>query len=503
MALEAAALRRGLDAVPLSGRGVVHRTGMGPRRARRAARTPRLTRSPALAVAGIAGGLMPELRPGDVVVASQVSADALTEGLVPPTLRLPAAPMLAAALRRHGLTVHIGPVVSTERLVDGLVRQRLAASGALVADIESAWLLASGYDRPVACVRTVADTVESGLFRPRTLGQVWTALRALPAVSAGLAEWAAATSIRRVILAAPRSFCAGVERAIAVVEEALDRHGPPVYVRKQIVHNVRVVADLERRGAVFVDELDEVPEGALTVFSAHGVAPAVRQRAGERRLPVIDATCPLVTKVHAEARRFAGRGDTVLLIGHPGHEETEGTLGEAPERIRLVPDAAAADRVEVDDPERVSYLVQTTLAVSDAEAIIDVLRRRFPALAAPPSDDICYATTNRQQAVTAIAAESDVVLVVGSANSSNSQRLVEVAEQAGTAAHLVDDVGCLDLRWLAGAGTVGVTAGASAPPWLVDELVAALRALGARSVTEHTTTVEDVHFALPKEVRNP
>jgi 4-hydroxy-3-methylbut-2-enyl diphosphate reductase len=501
MVLEAAALRRGLAAVPEDGRGILRRTGVGPRRARRAAQAVGLAGAPALAVAGIGGGLAPQLRPGEVVVASHVSADALTEGVVPATLRLPAAPMLAASLRRHGLTVHIGPVVSTERLVDGASRQRLAATGALIADIESAWLLAGTAEAPAACVRVVADTVSDGLFRPRTLAHIWTALRVLPAVSAALAEWAAATTVRRVVLAAPRSFCAGVERAIAVVEEALQRHGPPVYVRKEIVHNARVVADLRRRGAVFVDELDEVPEGALTVFSAHGVAPAVRQRAADRSLPVIDATCPLVTKVHAEARRFAARGDTVLLIGHPGHEETEGTLGEAPERIRLVPDTAAAERVEVDDPRRVSYLVQTTLAVSDAESIIDVLRRRFPALAAPPSDDICYATTNRQQAVTAIAAESDVVLVVGSANSSNSQRLVEVAEQAGTPAYLVDDVGCLDLRWLAGVRTVGVTAGASAPPWLVDELVAALGALGARSVTERTTTVEDVRFALPKEVR--
>ncbi|WP_243639535.1 4-hydroxy-3-methylbut-2-enyl diphosphate reductase [Micromonospora sp. MW-13] len=319
-----------------------------------------------------------------------------------------------------------------------------------------------------------------------------------------MAEWAAAAgSVDQVLLASPRSFCAGVERAIAVVDQALRRHGPPIYVRKQIVHNARVVADLQARGAVFVDELDEVPDGSLTIFSAHGVAPAVRREAADRHLPVIDATCPLVTKVHAEARRFAGRGDTVLLIGHAGHEETEGTLGEAPERIRLVPDAAAAETVQVTDPSRVSYLVQTTLAVDEAAGIVDTLRQRFPALTGPGSDDICYATTNRQGAITAVAERADVVLVVGSTNSSNSRRLVEVAERADARSHLVDDVGGVDLRWLAGATTVGVTAGASAPPGLVDELVAALTALGAREVNEHTTAVEDVSFTLPKEVRQP
>ncbi|MFC0506318.1 4-hydroxy-3-methylbut-2-enyl diphosphate reductase [Micromonospora costi] len=323
-------------------------------------------------------------------------------------------------------------------------------------------------------------------------------------MAAALTEWAAvAGSVHHLLLAAPRSFCAGVERAIAVVEQALERHGPPVYVRKEIVHNARVVADLRARGAVFVNELDEVPDGALTVFSAHGVSPAVRQEATDRRLPVIDATCPLVTKVHAEARRFAGRGDTVLLIGHPGHEETDGTLGEAPDRIRLVPDPAAAETVQVDDPERVSYLVQTTLAMDEAAGILDTLRRRFPALAGPGSDDICYATTNRQRAITAVAARADVVLVIGSTNSSNSRRLVEVAERAGARAHLIDGVGDIDLRWLVGAATVGITAGASAPPGLVDEVVAALGALGAREVSEHTAAVEDVVFTLPKEVRQP
>jgi 4-hydroxy-3-methylbut-2-enyl diphosphate reductase len=437
-----------------------------------------------------------------VVVASQVRADPLTAGVVPAATTLPTAQMLAATLRRRGLRVHTGGVVSSDHLADGPTRQRLAATGALVADTESAWLLsaapADSADRPLACVRVIADTPPGGLYRPATLAHLRAALKVLPVVGAGLAEWAAATTVQRVVLAAPRSFCAGVNRAIAVVEQALLRHGPPVYVRKQIVHNAHVVADLRARGAVFVDDVDEVPEGAVTVFSAHGVAPAIWQAATRRHLAVIDATCPLVTKVHAEARRFAARHHTILLVGHPGHEETDGTIGEAPNLIRLIPDVATAERVQVTDPRRVSYLVQTTLAVDEAATILDVLRRRFPALTGPPSDDICYATTNRQRAVTAIAADADVVLVVGSANSSNSRRLVEVAERAGTRAYLVDDVSGVDLRWLAGAGTVGLTAGASAPPRLVTEVTEALTGLGARTVTEHPVGTEDIRFTLPK-----
>jgi 4-hydroxy-3-methylbut-2-enyl diphosphate reductase len=303
---------------------------------------------------------------------------------------------------------------------------------------------------------------------------------------------------RTVVLAAPRSFCAGVERAIEIVEHALTQRGRPVYVRKQIVHNAHVVADLEERGAVFVDELTEVPPGATVVFSAHGVSPAVRAQARRRELRVIDATCPLVTKVHAEARRFAGRGDTVLLVGHAGHEEVEGTMGEAPSRTILVPDAKFARVVEVPDPTRVSYLTQTTLAVDETREILDVLRRRFPALRGPASDDICYATTNRQDALTAIAAEADVVLVVGSTNSSNSVRLVELARRGGTPAYLIDDAGDIRPEWLAGARVVGLTAGASAPPRLVDDVLAAL---APDTVVERRTATESIHFTLPLAVR--
>jgi 4-hydroxy-3-methylbut-2-en-1-yl diphosphate reductase len=301
-----------------------------------------------------------------------------------------------------------------------------------------------------------------------------------------------------VLLAAPRSFCAGVERAIEIVEHALAQRGRPVYVRKQIVHNSHVVADLEQRGAVFVDELEQVPPGATVVFSAHGVSPAVRTEAGDRDLRVVDATCPLVTKVHAEARRFAARGDTVLLIGHGGHEEVEGTLGEAPGQTVLVEDVAQAWTVTVPDPEQVSYLTQTTLAVDETEEILGVLRSRFPFLKGPPAADICYATTNRQHALSVVAGRSDLVLVIGSANSSNSVRLVELARRGGTRAHLIDDAGDIRPEWLDGVRTVGLTAGASAPPELVDEVVAAL---GPVEVLEHRTATEDIRFTLPPSVR--
>jgi 4-hydroxy-3-methylbut-2-en-1-yl diphosphate reductase len=303
---------------------------------------------------------------------------------------------------------------------------------------------------------------------------------------------------RTVLLAAPRSFCAGVERAIEIVEQALAQRGRPVYVRKQIVHNAHVVADLSERGAVFVDELSAVPRGATVVFSAHGVSPAVRAEADRRGLRVIDATCPLVTKVHAEARRFAGRGDTVLLIGHAGHEEVEGTLGEAPESTVLVQDVAEAHTVEVPDADRVSYLTQTTLAVDETEEILAVLRDRFPALRGPGSEDICYATTNRQRALTAVAEDADLVLVVGSANSSNSVRLVELARRAGTRAERIEDAADIRDEWLDGVRVVGLTAGASAPPNLVDEVLARL---GPDTVVERETAVETVTFTLPAAVR--
>ena len=306
---------------------------------------------------------------------------------------------------------------------------------------------------------------------------------------------------RRVLLPGPRSFCAGVERAIEIVERALLSRTSPVYVRKQIVHNAYVVDDLARRGAIFVDELDEVPNGATVVFSAHGVSPAVRDEAAERDLDVIDGTCPLVARVHARARRLAARGDTVVLIGHAGHEEVEGTLGEAPENIVLVENAQDLHLVETDDPASVSYLTQTTLAVDETAEVVDALREKFPQLNEPTSDDICYATTNRQQSLRAIVDESDLVLVVGSPNSSNSVRLVELARRQGTAAELIDRASDIRPEWLAGVGTIGLTAGASAPPALINEVILALREHGPVSVEERELTRETVHFDLPSVLR--
>ncbi|SDP92740.1 4-hydroxy-3-methylbut-2-enyl diphosphate reductase [Lentzea jiangxiensis] len=304
---------------------------------------------------------------------------------------------------------------------------------------------------------------------------------------------------RSVLLASPRSFCAGVERAIEIVERLLDQRGGPVYVRKQIVHNIHVVRSLEARGAVFVEELSEVPFGATVVFSAHGVAPAVRAEAQSRDLEVLDATCPLVAKVHSEARRFAERGDTIVLIGHAGHEEVEGTLGEAPDRMVLVETVADVEALEITGP--VSYLTQTTLAVDETAEVVEALRRKFPRLRGPGSDDICYATTNRQIAIREVAARSDLILVVGSKNSSNSVRMVELAARGGTPAYLVDDASEIDPAWLTGVTSVGLSAGASAPPELVDEVVRALEALGTVTVSTHTTATETIAFTLPLAVR--
>jgi 4-hydroxy-3-methylbut-2-enyl diphosphate reductase len=306
---------------------------------------------------------------------------------------------------------------------------------------------------------------------------------------------------KKVLLAWPRGYCAGVDRAVDTVERALRIHGAPVYVRKQIVHNIHVVRDLERKGAIFVEEETEVPEGATVVLSAHGVAPEVYRNSEARRLNVIDATCPLVTKVHAEAKRFARKGNTILLIGHEGHEEVVGTSGEAPEHIRLIGSPEEAAEVDVPDPSQVAYVSQTTLSVDETNEVIDVLRRRFPDIQAPPKDDICYATQNRQESVKAIARQSDVVLVIGSHNSSNSNRLVEVARAAGALSYLIDDEKEIDPAWLEAAETVGLTSGASAPEWLVDRVVERLRSLGATEVEELRATEESMHFNLPAGVR--
>jgi 4-hydroxy-3-methylbut-2-en-1-yl diphosphate reductase len=308
--------------------------------------------------------------------------------------------------------------------------------------------------------------------------------------------------MKRVLLAKPRGYCAGVDRAVVTVEKALETYGPPVYVRKEIVHNRHVVDTLRGRGAIFVEELDEVPDGALVVFSAHGISPAVHAEAETRGLRTIDATCPLVTKVHQEARRFARDDYDILLIGHEGHEEVEGTTGEAPSHIQLVDGEADVDRVVVRDPSKVIWLSQTTLSVDETMERVDALRERFPLLSDPPSDDICYATQNRQVAVKAMAPECDLVLVVGSRNSSNSNRLVDVALQAGArAGYLVDFAHEVDEAWLAGVSTVGVTSGASVPDELVMDLLAWLAERGWTDVQEVTTANEKITFALPRELR--
>jgi 4-hydroxy-3-methylbut-2-enyl diphosphate reductase len=299
----------------------------------------------------------------------------------------------------------------------------------------------------------------------------------------------------KVLLAAPRGYCAGVERAVEAVERALQVHGPPVFVRKQIVHNLHVVRDLEAKGAVFVEEESHVPEGAVVVLSAHGVAPEVYANAQARHLTVLDATCPLVTKVHLEARRFARDDRTIVLIGHGGHEEVEGTTGQAPDRTILVQDVAEARTVKVPDPENLSYLTQTTLSVDETNEIVAVLRERFPAIMGPPREDICYATQNRQDAIKEVARRADVVLVIGSDNSSNSKRLAEVARDLGTPAYLVDDESEVDPAWLEGAEVVGVTSGASAPERLVERMLEWLADHGATQVEEVRLSEERLRFS--------
>ena len=308
-------------------------------------------------------------------------------------------------------------------------------------------------------------------------------------------------SMGKVLLAAPRGYCAGVDRAVEAVERALEQHGAPVYVRKQIVHNLHVVRDLEAKGAIFVEDEAEVPEGAVVVLSAHGVAPEVYVGAAGRRLEVIDATCPLVTKVHMEARRFAGQGRTIVLIGHAGHEEVVGTTGQAPERTILVQSPEEARTVELTDPEHVSYLTQTTLSVDETDEILSILKERFPALEGPPRDDICYATQNRQDAVKILAPQVDVLLVIGSQNSSNSNRLAEVSEERGTPAYLVDDEGDVDPAWLEGVEVVGLTSGASAPEWLVSDMLQYLAGRGFSDAEQVTVAEEGVRFSLPSGVR--
>jgi 4-hydroxy-3-methylbut-2-enyl diphosphate reductase len=485
-----------VEAAALGGRSDWHvlRTGMGPHRARIAAARALAIEAKGVAVTGVCAAAAPAIAAGDVVVASE-----LRDGHGH-AVEVPGSALLAAGLRRRGLRVHVGPLGSVSHVTTPAERARLAPTGVLAVDMESAWLAAGAAGRPLAVARVVTEPAGRRLAHPALVRDGARALVNLRRVRDALADWGDALGDRRVVLAGPRSFCAGVDWAIKIVERTLELRGAPIYVRKQIVHNEHVVADLEGRGAVFVDELDEVPAGATVVFSAHGVSPAVRRDAAERGLEVIDAMCPLVGKVHAEARRFAAEGRTIFLIGHSGHEEVEGTMGEAPDAMTLVESLEDAEYAAASDPSRVAYLTQTTLAVDETATIVNTLRRRYPELRGPSSDDICYATANRQQAVREIAGECDVVLVAGSRTSSNSRRLVEVVEREGTRAHLVDDENGVDAAWLRGARTVGVTAGASAPEAIVGRLVTALSGLGSVSVDERTTTTEHLHFRLPKEI---
>ena len=310
-----------------------------------------------------------------------------------------------------------------------------------------------------------------------------------------------ASAPEKLLLAAPRGYCAGVDRAVQTVERALTLYGPPVYVRKEIVHNKHVVEQLRERGAIFVEEETEVPPGETVIFSAHGVAPSVHSNAESRSLKTIDATCPLVTKVHVEAKKFAAEGYTIVLIGHAGHEEVEGTMGEAPEHIVLVETEADVDALEVADPSKVAYISQTTLSVDETRTLINRLREKFPSITGPRTDDICYATTNRQAAVKQMAGECDLVLVIGSRNSSNSQRLVDVTRELGTEAHLIDHEGQVEESWLEGKRVLGITSGASAPEELVDRLVQFFRDRGTETVETFEVMREDVRFMLPKVIR--
>jgi len=488
MAIERAAVF-GLDAHIVA-------TGMGRRRALAAAERARQMSAAAVAVTGFCGALDDGLRPGDVVVATELGIDGSSERVA-----CSSGPLIAA-LRARGLErVHTGRIVSSPRPVHGDERARLAADGAVAVDMESGWLSGAADGRPFAVLRVVLDTPATRARRPlAALRGGLRARRVLRRAAPALADWARAVGGRRVLLASPRSFCAGARRAIDTVERALELYGAPIYVRKQIVHNIHVVEDLQRRGAMFVDRLDDIPPGSVSIFSAHGVSPAVRGEAATRDLQVIDATCPLVTKVHREARRFAASGHRILLIGHPGHDEVEGTVGEAPDEIIVVAPTDRIDDLDVPSDGRLAYLTQTTLAIDEVEQVVERLRARFPQLVGPESQDVCYATTNRQRAVREVARDADLVVVIGSGNSSNSRRLVEIAEREGCRAALIDDETGLDPALLRDCETIAVTAGASAPQELVDRVVEALSQLGPVETEERSVGEEELHFGLPRGV---
>jgi len=468
--------------------------GAGRNRARRSGSklAARLDVRTAVALVGVAGALDPRLVPGDLVIASELRSTESTT-----SRNLPGAALLSAEFKRCRIDVHTGPVVTSSSFVTAGRRSDLFDSGALAVDMESSWVMDYLPNNPLAVVRAISDTATRGPLRG--------GLRALSSLSAArgpLDRWARACGEREVILASPRSFCAGVERAIETVERAIGRFGAPVFVRRQIVHNLHVVRDLERKGAIFVEEISEVPDGAVVVLAAHGVSPEVRRQAdGRSSLTVIDATCPLVAKVHTEVRRYASRDFNLVLIGHAEHEEVEGTYGEAPDRIRIVESVEDVAALNFHDDEPVAYLTQTTLAIDETAEIVGALRARYPGIDAPSASDICYATQNRQDAVRSIAHRCDLMIVVGSANSSNTARLVEVAQREGCRAELIEDQSQLQLGWLVGVRSIGVTAGASVPDQLVRDVVDAISSLGPVRLSEEIVAQETVHFALPTRVR--
>lgn len=418
--------------------------------------------------------------------------------------------VVAADLERHGVRVHSGnkaPEADPFATAGARMPNRLGdlTVAGTVGELATVLDQSAGSPRRGAVVLGVVmpagSSFDGGSPTPDG-GLTDLGAHVLPsAVLEGLERWAGAVGAHEVMLAAPRSFCAGVQRAVEIVQRAIERYGAPVYVRRQIVHNVHVVDDLRRRGAVFVEELDEVPEDATVVLAAHGVAPSVRAEAERRQLTVVDATCPLVAKVHREARRFASEGRRIVLVGHAEHEEVAGTVGEAPDHIEVLSSEADVASLPARGDEPIAYLTQTTLAIDETATVVGALRRRFPHIVGPAADDICYATQNRQDAVRAMAEKCQLVLVVGSANSSNTARLVEVARRQGCRAELVEDETELRWEWLHGVTRVGVTAGASAPELLVQRLVDVLAGLGPASISEHRTTEEHVRFSLPPQVR--
>lgn len=469
-------------------------TGMGRKAADGAARRlDHLSSRRPVAISGFCGGLRPDIRPGEVVVATQIRGP---DGV----LEIPDASTVAQTLRFAGLRVHVGPIISTDHIVHGKERSRLAGDGALAVDMESYWLLAGRHaradegenapDSRSCVVRVVLDASRGGAAWRHPLASGLRAYRSLVHVGVGLRVWAGALAPRTVLIAAPRSFCTGVNRAIETTEEALRHLEAPIYVLHEIVHNRHVVGSFRERGVVFVPEIDHVPEGETVVFSAHGVGQEERRIARDRGLSVIDATCPLVAKVHAKAKHYVDRGFDVVLIGKKGHDEVEGVVGEARDSIHVVEKMADIADLNLDGGRQIAVLSQTTLIPHEVEVLVGALKRQFPGLHVPPGMDICYASQNRQEAVRRLAPHCDLVMVLGSENSSNSKRLVEEVRRMGTSARLVDDEADVDPAWLQGVRTLGLTAGASAPEALVERMIAFVGTLGPVDAREMPSSLE-------------